>query len=45
MPKQIQALGWTLNFAHRASWYWLAGLLGIPLVAVGLAAWLAAPRR
>lgn len=44
VPKQIEALGWTLNFAHRASWYWLIGLAGIPLAGVGLAIWFAATR-
>jgi uncharacterized membrane protein len=23
--------GWTLNFAHRPSWYWLTAILAIPI--------------
>jgi len=34
VPKRIPAMGWTLNFAHRASWWWLAGLLGVPMLFV-----------
>ena len=35
VPKSNPALGWTLNFAHPKSMYWLVGLLrGIPVVAV-----------
>jgi uncharacterized membrane protein len=45
VPKRIEALGWTLNFAHRASWYWLVGLVGLPLVVVGLTVWLVESRR
>jgi len=33
VPK-ISGMGWTLNFAHGASWWWLAGLLGVPMVFV-----------
>ena len=37
VPKSNPALGWTLNFAHPKSMYWLVGLvLGIPLLAVAL---------
>jgi uncharacterized membrane protein len=28
--------GWTLNFAHRRSWYWLFGLLGLPITSTAL---------
>lgn len=45
VPKRIEALGWTLNFAHRASWYWLVGLVGTPLLIAGLSRWLVASRR
>lgn len=30
-------IGWTLNFAHSASWFILAGLLVIPLAALAVA--------
>lgn len=38
VPKRSPWMGWTLNFAHRVSWLWLAALLGLPLlgVAVGI---------
>lgn len=40
VPKSNPALGWTLNFAHPASMFWLVGLIAIPvlmvLVPVGL---------
>lgn len=31
VPKRPPGLGWTLNFAHRRSWLWLAALIGGPL--------------
>lgn len=31
--KPVRWTGWTLNFAHRAAWIWLAALLG-PGIAV-----------
>jgi len=24
VPKRLRWMGWTFNFAHRKSWYWLA---------------------
>ena len=37
VPKSNPALGWTLNFAHPKSMFWLVGLIvGIPLLAVAL---------
>ena len=33
VPK-LSGMGWTLNFAHRASWWWLALLLAGPIVLV-----------
>jgi uncharacterized membrane protein len=36
VPKRIPAMGWTLNFAHRASWWWLLVILGGPLLLVQL---------
>ena len=32
VPKSNPALGWTLNFAHPASMFWLIGLLLIPIL-------------
>lgn len=29
--KRRAEFGWTLNMAHRASWFWLAALLGTVL--------------
>ena len=37
VPKRVPGLGWTLNFAHRRSWLWLGGLIGVP---AALAVWL-----
>lgn len=37
VPKKY-GYGWTLNFAHRGSWYWLIGLIALPLLVVGLIA-------
>jgi uncharacterized membrane protein len=31
LPKRIPAMGWTLNFAHRAAYWWLVGLMAIPM--------------
>ena len=31
VPKKNPALGWTLNFAHRAAWFSLLGLFTVPL--------------
>lgn len=30
VPKRTVALGWTLNFAHRAAWWSLLGMLTVP---------------
>ena len=30
VPKRTAALGWTLNFAHRAAWWSVLGLLTVP---------------
>ena len=32
VPKRPPGIGWTLNFARRASWLVLVLLLGVPLV-------------
>lgn len=44
VPKRMPGFGWTLNFAHRAAWVWLAALIGIP-VGVALLAGLAGARH
>jgi uncharacterized membrane protein len=31
VPKRTAALGWTLNFAHRAAWWFLLGLFTVPI--------------
>ena len=36
VPKRNPALGWTLNFARRRAWAWLAALLAGP---VAVAVW------
>lgn len=42
VPKRNPWMGFTLNFAHRASWWWMAFLLGVPLAVVFVTIWLAA---
>jgi uncharacterized membrane protein len=37
VPKKIPVTGFTLNFAHRGAWWWLLGLLAIPLVSLAVA--------
>lgn len=37
VPKRNPAMGWTLNFAHRAAWLWLAGLVLGPIVVIVIA--------
>jgi uncharacterized membrane protein len=39
VPKRRPAFGWTLNFAHRTSWIWLAALLLPGLVVAVVAIW------
>ncbi|MEQ8849491.1 DUF5808 domain-containing protein [Botrimarina sp.] len=42
VPKKPKWAGWTLNFAHRASYWWLAALLApaiFALVVVALIEW------
>lgn len=39
VPKRLPGLGWTLNFARRASWLWLAVLLGLPVAIVATHLW------
>lgn len=34
--KRTPHLGWTFNFAHRASWWLLASLFTIPLILIAL---------
>lgn len=34
VPKRIPIMGWTLNFARRRAWYWLAGLVALILFSV-----------
>jgi uncharacterized membrane protein len=42
VPKSNPVLGWTLNFAHPASTYWLVGLvLAGPLLVGGVIVFLA----
>jgi len=31
VPKRNPAMGMTLNFAHRRAYWWLAGILIVPL--------------
>lgn len=38
VPKPIRWTGWTLNFAQRMAWVWLAALLMPALIAVTLIA-------
>jgi uncharacterized membrane protein len=38
VPKRTPALGWTLNFAHSASRWWLLGLIAVPLLFTALIA-------
>lgn len=38
VPKPIRWTGWTLNFAHRSAWVWLALLLLPAVIAVTLIA-------
>ena len=33
VPKRNPVMGWTVNFAHRAAYWWLIGLTAIPLLA------------
>ncbi len=39
VPKRHRGLGWTLNFAHRASWVWLAALLAPAVVVAAASVW------
>jgi uncharacterized membrane protein len=32
--KREPSFGWTLNFAHTAAWFWLLGLVGVPVALV-----------
>ncbi len=42
VPKSNPVLGWTLNFAHPASLYWLVGLVLVgPLLIIGTIVFLA----
>lgn len=34
LPKRNPVMGWTLNFAHRSSYWWLFGLTFFPLIPV-----------
>ena len=34
LPKRNPVMGWTLNFAHRSSYWWLFGLTIFPLIPV-----------
>ncbi len=36
VPKRVRWMGWTLNFAHRAAYLWLAVLLAPSLFVLGL---------
>lgn len=45
VPKRQPWMGFTLNFAHRQSWLWLAALLLPPFVIVGFAVWMARSAR
>jgi uncharacterized membrane protein len=41
---KCNAMGWTVNFAHRGSWWTLFGLFSVPLGLVVLVAWWSAFR-
>ena len=34
VPKRNPAMGWTLNAAHPAAWWWRALLIGVPVAIV-----------
>jgi uncharacterized membrane protein len=36
--KQAPAFGWTPNFAHRASWWWVALTLAVPAALIAVRA-------
>jgi len=43
VPKALPALGWTINFGHPNSVFWLGAVIILPvLLVVGLTQWLAA---
>jgi len=37
VSKPIPWMGWTLNFSHRAAWWWMAALLAPAAVGVAVA--------
>lgn len=37
VPKPVRWTGWTVNFAHRMAYVWIAVLVGIPAVVVAAA--------
>ena len=39
VPKRRPEFGYTLNFAHRRSWLWLAALLVPSLIIAAVAIW------
>ena len=41
VPKRDPAFGWTLNFARRAAWGWIALVLGVALALVAARLWVA----
>lgn len=43
VPKRRPGFGWTLNFAHRASWGWLLALLAPALVVIVATLWTGGP--
>lgn len=43
VPKALPALGWTINFGHPNSVFWLGAVIALPvLLVLGLMQWLAA---
>jgi uncharacterized membrane protein len=38
--KRRPRFGWTLNFARRAAWLWIAALLTIPAAVLAVSAWI-----
>lgn len=39
VPKPVPAMGWTLNFAHSASWWALWGLMTVPSLIAMMIIW------
>ncbi|MFM2206495.1 MAG: hypothetical protein RL213_470 [Bacteroidota bacterium] len=37
VPKKTPVMGYTLNFAHRGAWWWLIGLMSLPIGSLAVA--------